>query len=254
MASYQRRGYKKSVKAVESNEEVVDQNSQTAEVFSALDSGASRSEEWFRKNQKIILGLIIAIAVVGIGSFAYNEFIITPKEREAANELYYPQSYFEQSTQPGVAKDSLLGLALNGAQGKYGFVDIIDNYSGTKAAKLASYGAGMSYLQLGKYTEAIVALEGFSSDDAILSALAKGAIADAYAGLERYSDALAAYESAMNQNTNDFTTPMFLRKALFMALEVNETGKALKYARRLKKEYTGNTEASGIDAIIGNLE
>ena len=64
MASYQRRGYKKSVKAVESNEEVLDQNSQTAEVFSALDSGASRSEEWFRKNQKIILGLIIAIAVV----------------------------------------------------------------------------------------------------------------------------------------------------------------------------------------------
>ena len=254
MASYQRRGYKKSVKAVESNEEVVDQNSQTAEVFSALDSGASRSEEWFRKNQKIILGLIIAIAVVGIGSFAYNEFIITPKEREAANELYYPQSYFEQSTQPGVAKDSLLGLALNGAQGKYGFIDIIDNYSGTKAAKLASYGAGMSYLQLGKYTEAIVVLEGFSSDDAILSALAKGAIADAYAGLERYSDALVAYESAMSQNTNDFTTPMFLRKALFMAMEVNETGKALKYAKRLKKEYTGNTEASGIDAIIGNLE
>jgi len=192
--------------------------------------------------------------VVGIGSFAYNEFIITPKEREAANELYYPQSYFEQSTQPGVAKDSLLGLALNGAQGKYGFVDIIDNYSGTKAAKLASYGAGMSYLQLGKYTEAIVVLEGFSSDDAILSALAKGAIADAYAGLERYSDALVAYESAMSQNTNDFTTPMFLRKALFMAMEVNETGKALKYAKRLKKEYTGNTEASGIDAIIGNLE
>ena len=198
--------------------------------------------------------MIIAIAVVGIGSFAYNEFIITPKEREAANELYYPQSYFEQSTQPGVAKDSLLGLALNGAQGKYGFVDIIDNYSGTKAAKLASYGAGMSYLQLGEYTEAIAALEEFSSDDAILSALAKGAIADAYAGLERYSDALTAYESAMSQNTNDFTTPMFLRKALFMALEVNETGKALKYAKRLKKEYTGNTEASGIDAIIGNLE
>jgi tetratricopeptide (TPR) repeat protein len=109
-------------------------------------------------------------------------------------------------------------------------------------------------LQLGQYTEAIAALEGFSSDDAILSALAKGAIADAYAGLERYSDALTAYESALSQDTNDFTTPMFLRKALFMALEVNETGKALKYAKRLKKEHTGNTEASGIDAIIGNLE
>jgi tetratricopeptide (TPR) repeat protein len=112
----------------------------------------------------------------------------------------------------------------------------------------------MSYLQLGQYSEAISTLEGFSSDDAILSALAKGAIADAYAGLERYSDALSAYESAINQDTNDFTTPMFLRKALFMALEVNETSKALKYAKRLKKEYSGNTEASGIDAIIGNLE
>ena len=47
---------------------------------------------------------------------------------------------------------------------------------------------------------------------------------------------------------------MFLRKALFMALEVDDQSKALKYAKRLKKEYEGNTEAAGIDAIIGSLE
>ena len=35
--------------------------------------------------------------------------------------------------------DSLFRLALNGGEGKYGFLDIVDEYSGTKAANLANY-------------------------------------------------------------------------------------------------------------------
>ena len=58
----------------------------------------------------------------------------------------------------------------------------------------------------------------------------------------------------IGQDINDYTTPKYLRKALFMALEVDDQSKALKYAKRLKKEYEGNTEAAGIDAIIGSLE
>ena len=55
--------------------------------------------------------------------------------------------------------DSLFNLAFNGGEGKYGFLDIVDEYSGTKAANLANYSIGMSYLNLKEYGNAIMYLE-----------------------------------------------------------------------------------------------
>ena len=78
-------------------------------------------------------------------------------------------------------QDSLFTLALNGADGKFGFVKIAAEYSGTDAGNLANYYAGIAYLNTGKYTEAIDYLGKFSSEDIVLSALAKGAIGDAFA-------------------------------------------------------------------------
>ena len=121
-----------------------------------------------------ILGIIGVVAVGVLGYLAYNQFIQAPKESNAANEMYYPQQYFDQALNNATAKDSLYNLALNGGEGKYGFLDIIDEYPGTKAANLANYSAGMAYLNMQKYQEAISHLEGFTSSDAILGALAKG--------------------------------------------------------------------------------
>lgn len=93
--------------------------------------------------------------------------------------MYYPQQYFDQAITATTAKDSLYNLALNGGEGKYGFLDIIDEYNGTKAANLANYSAGMAYLNMQKYQEAISHLEDFNSEDEILGALAKGGLGDA---------------------------------------------------------------------------
>ena len=59
MATYQKRGYKPKTK--EEVEEVVQEESTTAEVFSSLDEGASRTEAWVEKNQKPIFIGIAAI-------------------------------------------------------------------------------------------------------------------------------------------------------------------------------------------------
>ena len=66
-------------------------------------------------------------------------------------------------------------LSLNGSEGKFGFVKIADEYSGTDAGNLANYYAGIAYLNTGKFDEAIKYLGEFKSEDLILSALAKGA-------------------------------------------------------------------------------
>ena len=251
MATYKKRGFKPKNKA----EEVIveEQNSTTAEVFNTLDQGASKSEAWVSKNQNYILGIIGVIALGVLGYLAYNQFVQKPKEANAANELYYPQQFFDKAIADtdATAKDSLLTLALEGANGKYGFVEIISEYKGTKAANLASYSAGMAYLNQQNYQEAIRYLEGFSSDDAILGAFAKGGIGDAFSQLEQLSEALDYYEKAFAHNTNEYTTPRFLYKAGVTAKELGQSDKALQYFTRIKEEFPKSSEATNIDGVIG---
>lgn len=226
-------------------------NSTTAEVFSTLDESASKTEEWVRKNQNFILGGIAAIAIGVLAYLGYNEFIQKPKEASAANELFYPQQYFDQALTNEAEQDSLFGKALNGADGKYGFLDIITEYKGTKAANLAEYSAGIAYLNLQQYPEAISHLENFSSDDVVLGAMAKGGIGDAFSLLNQPEDALEYYEKAISYGTNDYTTPRFLYKGGIMALELGQKEKALGFFERIKEEFPSSQEATNIDVVIG---
>src|SRR5690606_41586267 len=107
-----------------------------------------------------------------------NQFLHGSKEAVAANELFHPPQYVGLALSSEPAKDSLFTLALNGAQGKYGFLDIIEEYNGTKAANLAKYSAGMTYLNLKQYDNTIAQLESFSAKDDILGAMSMGVIGD----------------------------------------------------------------------------
>lgn len=249
MATYKKRGFKPKNKAEE--QELMEHESATAEVFSSLDESASKTEAWVARNQSYILGIIGVIAVSVLGYLAYVQFVENPKETSAANEMYYPQQYFDQALASTTAKDSLYNLALNGAEGKYGFLDIIDEYNGTKAANLANYSAGMAYLNMQKYQEAISHLENFSSDDDILGALAKGGLGDAFMQLGQPQEALEFYDKAVAHSGNDYTAPKFLYKAGLTALELNQNQKALTYFQRIKDEYASSNEARTIDAFIG---
>ncbi|MBQ0908287.1 tetratricopeptide repeat protein [Flavobacterium sp. F-328] len=255
MATYNKRGYKvpkeKEVKE-EAVEAVVidDKDSTTAEVFSKLDETASKTEDFVAKNQKVILGFVAAAAIVTIGYLAYQRFIAAPKEDEAANEMFVAQQNFQKATD-GVASDSLYKLALNGSEGKFGFVKLADEYSGTAAGNLANYYAGVAYLNTGKYTEAIDYLNKFSSDDIVLSALAKGAIGDAYSQKNQQKEALEYYIKAAEMNKNDFTTPRFLLKAGKVALALGNKADALKYFTDIKENYEATPEAASVDVLIG---
>ena len=255
MATYNKRGYKtpkeKEVKddAVE-NVMIDEKDSATAEVFSKLDETASRTEDWVAKNQKIIIGVVGAITLLTVGYFVYQKFIATPKEDDAANEMFVAQSNFEQAIN-GVASDSLFKLALNGSEGKFGFIKIADEYSGTAAGNLANYYAGIAYLNTGKYDEAIASLGKFSSEDVMLSALAKGAIGDAYSQKKQPKEALDNYIKAAESNKNDFTTPRFLMKAGKVALTLGNKEDALKYFTDIKEKYENSPEAATVDGLIG---
>ena len=254
MATYNKRGYKpakeKEVKEVTEDISVLEKNSTTAEVFSTLDASASKTEDFVAKNQRIIIGVVGAIALVTVGYLTYQKFVSAPKQEEAANEMFIAQQNFQKATD-GVASDSLYKLSLNGSEGKFGFVKIADEYSGTDAGNLANYYAGVAYLNTGKYTEAIEYLGKFKSDDIVLNAMAKGAIGDAYSQKNQPKEALENYIKAAESDKNDFTTPRFLLKAGKTALALGNKEDALKYFTDIKDNFESSPEAATIDVLIG---
>ncbi|WP_426429746.1 tetratricopeptide repeat protein [Winogradskyella sp. HB-48] len=251
MATYKKRGYKP--KTQKEKEVIAEENSTTAEVFNTLDEGATKTEEWFVKNQNYIVGVIAAVALIVLGYMGYNKFIAEPHEKEAMNEMYTAKKYFEDAAN-GISSDSLYLMAIEGGEGKFGMKDIAREYSGTPAGNLANYYAGMAYLNLKDYQNAITYLSDFSSEDKMLGPIAKGGIGDAFVQLEQLPEALEYYEKAFKSNVNDFTTPMYLLKAARVAINLGENQKALDYLKRIDSEFENSTEAGQVDVLIGKVE
>ena len=133
-------------------------------------------------------------------------------------------------------------------------IDIVDQYGGTPAGNLANYYAGMAYLNLKDYQNAITYLSDFSCDDAVPCAIGKGGIGDAFVQLNQPEDALGYYEEAANMISNEFTTPMYLLKAANVALTLGNNSKALGYLNRIKDEYPESTQATEVEVLIGKAE
>jgi len=259
MATYNKRGHKapkENASESSSNNETVliinDDGSSTASTVNALDDYANKTENWFEKNQKIVTAIIGGILVLAIAYILYDRFIVEPKEEDAATESLTAQNNFSNAlnTEDIKVKDSLFKLALNGSEGKFGYLKIAEKYSGTDAANLANYSAGIAYLNLGENKKAIEYLEKFSGNDLILSALSKGAIGDAFAQLNQPKEALDYYEKAAKLNENATTSPRFLYKAGQTAYTLGNKDAAFKYFSEIKEKYETSAEGRNIDSLI----
>ena len=138
--------------------------------FENVESALSRTEQYIEENQKSLT--IIVLIIIGIvGAYlGYKRFYVAPRDKEAQQQMFMAEKYFEQDS---------FRLALDG-DGQYpGFIQIIDDYSVTKSANLAHYYAGISYLHMGNYEDAVDYLEEFSSDDIMIAPIALGALGDA---------------------------------------------------------------------------
>ncbi len=246
--------YKKTGSKIKKGQNKIEDSSTTAEVFNTLDETASRSERWIIKNQNIIFVVLGLIVVSILGYLAYQKYIQEPKEKEAADELAFPKVYFTDASTNMVAADSLYNLALEGDEGKYGFIDISDKYSGTKAGNLSNYYAGKSYLSLKKYEEAIDYLDEFSSDDEFLASEVKGLIGDAFSDINQPENAYEYYTKAANLRDNNITTPLFLFKAGNTAMDLEKYSEALELFTRIKEEYPTSAEADDIDIYINKAK
>jgi len=249
MATFNRRGYKNS----KSNQTQKGEKSQTAEVFESLDSTANKSEQWILKNQKIILTIIALISVSVLSYIGYERLISDPNEKEAISELNKAQYFFELALVSNES-DSLFKLALNGGEGKYGFLDIVKEYSGTKASNLANYSIGMSYLNLKEYDKAIIYLEKFKSDDILLKSISLGTIGDCFSELNQPDEAFEYYQKAFKHNENIYTTPKYLFKAALIGSEIGKYRSSIDFLNRIKDEFPDSYESSLVEVQLGRIE
>ena len=223
-----------------SKEKKVQANENLKEVEHAL----TTAELFFEKNAKIISIVFGAAVVVALLLLATHRFYTIPHESKAKEQIFTAEQYFE--------KDSF-NLALNGDGNYPGVLDIIDNYGRTPAGKLARYYAGISYLHLGKYKEAINFLEDFKTNDLLLKPVSTGAIGDAYAELGNKEKALKYYEEAADMKANSFTTPIYLLKAGRMQESMGNKEKALAIYKTIKDKYGDSNEGRLVEKYIARL-
>ena len=220
-------------------------NNKTEDQFAQVEGALTKTEQFFEDNQKKIariFGGIVAVIAIYLG---YQNFYMEPLEKEAQTEMFSAEINF--------AKDSF-SLALNGDDQYLGFIDIADDYSSTKAGNLANYYAGLSYLYLGEYENAIDYLEDFNSNDIVLSSLAIGCIGDAYFELDDKEKALSYYKKAANNHNNEFTTPRFLMKQATVFEILDEYDKALALYNRINEEYRQSREGQNVAKYISRAK
>lgn len=211
----------------------------------AVEEAFGKTEQFIENNQKIILIVIGVIIVVILGFFGFKRFYIAPREKEAEGQMFMAQKYFEQDS---------LKKALNGDGQYLGFLAIMDEYSMTKSSNLAHYYAGVCYLKLGQFDNAISQLKKFSAGDRVVGPMAKGALGDAYVETNDIPKAISYYKEAADMGKNDFISPYFLMKAAMGCIELADYEGALKIYKKIKEDYPRSNEGRDIERYIALAE
>ncbi len=176
------------------------------------DAIVSKTEEFFNnnKNKNIVFGVGGFIALL-VAAFIFYKNYQNTQNQEAQEEMFQAVYYFEADS---------LGRALNGDGNNYGFLDIVDLYSGTEAANLANFYIGATYLRLTDYENAVRYLDRYSSNDILIQSRAYSLAGDAYMELEDFENAISKYKQAVGHKPNKEFTPTYLKK-LAIAYEEN---------------------------------
>lgn len=224
------------------NQEINNENLQEQDGLENVEGAVTRTEEYIEKNRKTLGTILLAIIVVIAGIWFYNNKIKGPKEEKASAAMSMAEMYFERDS---------FNLALNGDTETEGFLKIISEYSGSEAANLAKYYAGVCYLRLGQYQEAINKLNDFSCKDPMLEPIAKGCIGDAQMELGDIKKAQSAYKDAINASKdNSFTAPIYMNKLAKAYTADNNAEEAQKIYKEIKTKFPNSNEGRNAEKYI----
>lgn len=202
--------------------------------------------EWIERNQNIVLAVVVGLIVLVGGWFAYKNLYQIPRNAEAQEQMHRAQFQFERDS---------FALALENPGGGYpGFLGIINQYGRTSAANLAQFYAGISYLNLGRYQDAVDHLRRYSPNDELTTIMRHGAMGDAYSELNEFNNAIDQYRRAVRAGDNILLTPFYMNKLGHALIHQGESAEALKVFEDLRRKYPNSSEAQNADRQIARLK
>lgn len=210
----------------------------------ALQEKLEGIEHWAEKNLKL-LAIVVGVVILAVGGFFAFRYYVDQQDGVAQKEMFQAIRYFEADS---------LNLALNGDGNNLGFLQIIDDYSLTKAGNLANFYTGVIYLKQGKFPLAIFHLEDFSSDDLLVQARAYSLIGDAYMEQKKYDEAARYYDKASAYKPNKEFTPTYLMKAALAYEKSNDMEKAKAAYQTIIDKYFDSSEVQNAKKYKAKLE
>lgn len=205
-----------------------------------------QAKDFWTRNSKVILGVGTVLLLLVGGYFIYKNFFKDPKEEKAITDLFKAEEYYRLDSSR---------LALNGDGQYMGLLKIIDKYSGTEAANLAHFYAGVSYLKLDDNQNAIKYLKKFSTDAEQIQQRAYKLLGDAYADAGNHKEALSYYKKAASEFEEDkAASAEALFSAAYLADRVlKDTKEAIELYKKLKEKYPQTQQGYDADKYLAQL-
>ena len=196
----------------------------------------SKSELFIDKNKKP-LTIAAVVLFLGVAGFvAYRQFVVGPAIKEASENIWKAQYYFEIDS---------LDLAINGDGGLWmGFEAIADEYGNTPTGDLAHSYLGAIYMKKEEWQLAIDHYEQADPGDDVLRVMAVGNIGDCYVELNENDKAVSQFEKAADMVKSDFTTPMYLMKAGILHQQAGNWKAAAKAFRRVANDFPQSADVN----------
>lgn len=206
-----------------------------------VDAALTRTEGFIERYRYWILGCVGVAVLVIVGVVLYRSYVLAPKEQEAQEQMFHAQRYFQQDS---------LSLALNGDGNNIGFLQVVQEYSGTKAGNMARYYAGMIYREQGDWDAALQMLSDYDKEDRMLAPIAYGAMGDCYVEKGDLASGVKYYKKAVEYGENGLVAPIFLMKLAAVAGKQDEWKSAEAAYEQIKTGYPQSAEARDIDKYI----
>ena len=212
-----------------------------------LEAAQTQTENFFEKNSKMVVVAIVAIFVLAAVVFGYKKVIVEPRMTKAQEMLFEAQYRFEQD-------NADFALALNGDASAPGFAQVVEQYGNTPAGNLANMYAAACSLRLGDLAQAEKYIKNYSSVKGpageMINAMAIGIEGDIAVEQDNLSKGASLFEKAAATSDNQFTTPMYLRKASQAYRAMGNVEKANELLKTIQDKYPSSLDSREATTFI----